>query len=531
MLKALATVSGLTLLSRVLGFVRQILITGVIGAGGNPVADAFWAAFRLPNMFRRLFAEGAFHAAFIPMFQSHVVKNHEEAKAFAEDVMAGLIFILTLLTALVEIFAPAFVYLIAAGFSTDPEKFSLTTLYTRIMFPYLAFMAGVGLLGGILNSFNRFIASAGAPLALNICLIIAILLFAKSDSEITGLAASWAVFIGGIVQLSLLFYGIKRQKFILRLKRPRLTPQIRRLLSLGAPGFISAGALQINLIIGTNIASREPGAISWLMNADALYQLPLAVIGIALGSVLLPSLSRHVKEGDDDAALVSLNNSTAIAAFLCFPAACAFITMGAPICDALYRGIAGDALAIFGVSGSAFTADDVAKTGAALMMFGFGLPAFVWQKILSPAFFAREDTRRPMNYAIITIIINTALSLTLFPHFGFLAIPIATSIAAWIQVFLLAFNLYRDNYFRPNQKLATHLFKTLIAVIGLGLFLWFSIQYRDYINDYTFNRDWIAIIAIAVAGFFLYVILSFITGIIRLRDLKQMLSRNSSSQT
>ena len=195
MFKSLATVSGMTMASRVLGFVRQILIAGVIGAGGNPVADAFWAAFRLPNMFRRLFAEGAFHAAFIPLFQGKLVgEGKAEAKAFAEEVLVGLIFVLTLLTALVELAAPAFVYLLASGFEDDPEKFALTTFYTRIMFPYLMMMSLVGLLSGILNSLGRFAASAGAPLALNVCLIAAILLYANADTEIAGEAAAWGVF-------------------------------------------------------------------------------------------------------------------------------------------------------------------------------------------------------------------------------------------------------------------------------------------------------------------------------------------------
>lgn len=341
LLKSLATVSGMTMVSRVLGFVRQILIAGVIGAGGNPVADAFWAAFRLPNMFRRLFAEGAFHAAFIPLFQGKLVGEEKAAaKEFAEEVLTALVFILTLLTALVEIAAPLFVYLIAAGFEDDPEKFSLTVFYTRIMFPYLLMMSLVGLLSGVLNSLGRFAASAAAPLALNVSLIVAIVVYANAETEVTGEAAAWAVFIAGVLQFVFLAYGAARQGFLLRLRIPRLSPGVKRLFLLGTPGFISAGAVQINLIIGTNIASREPGAVSWLMNADQLYQLPLAVIGIALAIVLLPMLSRRVKEGDEKGAARAINRSLEISALLCFPAAAAFIVMGAPICDALFRGVA-----------------------------------------------------------------------------------------------------------------------------------------------------------------------------------------------
>ena len=297
--KSLATVSGMTMLSRVLGFARQILMAGIIGAGGNPVADAFWAAFRLPNMFRRLFAEGAFHAAFIPMFQGRRADGGDsEAKAFAEEVLSGLIFILTLLTALVEIAAPAFVFLLASGFENDPEKFELTTLYSRIMFPYLMMMSLVGLYSGILNSVGRFAAAAAAPLALNIAMIAALLWYADAETHVSGQAVAWGVFAGGLIQLAMLMYGAHRQGYLLRLRMPRLSPSIKRLLALGAPGFISAGAVQFNLIVGTNIASQEPGAVSWLMNADQLYQLPLAVIGIALGVVLLPMLSARVKAAE-----------------------------------------------------------------------------------------------------------------------------------------------------------------------------------------------------------------------------------------
>ena len=525
--KSLATVSGMTMVSRVLGFARQILIAGVIGAGGNPVADAFWAAFRLPNMFRRLFAEGAFHAAFIPLFQGKQVgEGHDAAKKFAEEVLAGLVFVLTLLTALVEIAAPLFVYLIAAGFEDDPEKFSLTTLYTRIMFPYLMMMSLVGLLSGILNSLGRFAVSAGAPLALNICLITAILLYANADTEITGAAAAWGVFAGGVVQLGLLMFGAMRQGFSLRLRMPKLTPGVKRMVMLGAPGFISAGAIQINLIIGTNIASREPGAVSWLMNADQLYQLPLAVIGIALAIVLLPLLSKRVKEGDEKGAATAINRSLEISALLCFPAAAAFIVMGAPICDALFRGLAGDALSVVGVNGSAFTEHDVAMTGAALAIFGWGLPAFVWHKIFSPAFFAREDTRTPMNYALIAIGINTVLALALFPHFGFLSVAFATAVAAWVQVGLLALKLHRRHQFQPGGRLAARLLRIVFATLGLALFLRYSLGYTDQIAAYFWGRDWVAIVGLSVTGIVVYGLLAFLLGAARPSDYKTLTGKS-----
>ncbi len=532
LIKSLATVSAMTMASRVLGFVRQILIAGVIGAGGNPVADAFWAAFRLPNMFRRLFAEGAFHAAFIPLFQGKLVQDgSEEAKHFAVEVLSGLVFVLTLLTAIVEIAAPAFVYLIASGFESDAEKFALTTLYTRIMFPYLALMSMVGLASGILNSLGRFAASAGAPLALNVCLIIAIVVFADADTHVTGQAAAWGVFAGGVVQLFILFIGAARQGYLPRLRRPRMTPGVKRLLRLGAPGFISAGAIQINLIIGTNIASQEPGAVSWLMNADQLYQLPLAVIGIALGIVLLPSLSRRVKEGDEIGAARTLNRSVEVSALLCLPAAAAFIVMGAPICDALLRGVATDALGLFGGRSSAFTVEDVAKTGMALALFGWGLPAFIWHKVFSPAFFAREDTKTPMRYALIAIAVNTVVALALFPFFGFLAVAFSTSLAAWLQVSLLAVRLYRQGRFKPDDRLTGRFARIILASIGLAVFLHFSIQYTDNISEYLWNREWISVIAIAIAGLAVYGLLSLVLGAARPSDYKLLMTGGNGRQS
>lgn len=525
-LKSLATVSGMTMASRLLGFGRQILMAGVIGAGGNPVADAFWAAFRLPNMFRRLFAEGAFHAAFIPMFQGRRVEQGDAAaRAFAEEVLASLVLILTLFTAIVELAAPVFVYLIATGFEAEPEKFALATLYTRIMFPYLMLMSLVGLMSGMLNSLGRFAASAGAPLALNICLIIALLVAADKPTPVAGEALAWAVFAGGLVQAGIVYYGAKRQGFGLRLRLPKLTPSVKRLFILGAPGFISAGAIQINLIIGTNIASREPGAVSWLMNADQLYQLPLSVIGIALGVVLLPMLSERVKSGDEAGASRALNRSLELSALLGFPAAAAFLVMGQPICDALFRGLATDALSLFGARKSAFTAEDVQMTGWALAVFGAGLPAFLWHKIFSPAFFAREDTRTPMNYALISIFANTALALALFPIYGFLSVAAATVIAAWIQVILLAQRLHRNRQFRPDGAFLSRLGRILIASAGMALFVRWVLTMQDDLASFVFGRNWIVIVGLSAVGAVFYAVLAMALGAVNPSDYKALKNR------
>ncbi|MEZ5894237.1 MAG: murein biosynthesis integral membrane protein MurJ [Parvularculaceae bacterium] len=519
--KSLATVSGMTMASRVLGFVRQIFMAGIVGAGGNPVADAFWAAFRLPNMFRRLFAEGAFHAAFIPMFQGKRTQDGEAAaKEFAEEVLIGLIFILSILTALVEIFAPLAVTLLASGFENDPEKFALTTLYTRITFPYLMMMSLVGLYSGMLNSLGRFAASAAAPVLLNVVMIAALLMYAQSETHITGEAAAWSVTVGGIVQLALLLWGAWRQGYLLKLRWPKMTPGVKRLIALGTPGFISAGAIQINLIIGTNIASQEPGAVSWLMNADQLYQLPLSVIGIALGVVLLPMLSARVKAGDEKGAARALNRSLELSSLLALPAAAAFLVMGEQICDALFRGLAGDALSAFGIHRSAFTAEDVRQTGLALAIYGAGLPAFVWHKIFSPAFYAREDTKTPMNYALISIAANAVLSIALFPFLGFIAVAIATSVAAWLQVLLLAGKLYSLKLFAPGAKQIGRFARICAAVAGLAAFLAFAVRQAPGLADFVWGREWVVILGVSTAGLVLYGALALLLGAAHPSDYK-----------
>ena len=424
------------------------------------------------------------------------------------------------MTALVEIAAPAFVYLLASGFENDPEKFALTTLYTRIMFPYLMMMSLVGLYSGILNSLGRFAASAAAPIALNVFMIAALMLYADADTHISGEAVSWGVAAGGLAQFVMLLVGAWRRGYLLRLRLPRLTPAMKRLLALGAPGFISAGAVQINLIVGTNIASQEPGAVSWLMNADQLYQLPLSVIGIALGVVLLPMLSARVKSGDEKGAARALNRSLELAALLALPAAAAFIVMGEALCDALFRGLAGDALSLFGVARSAFNAEDVRQTGLALAVFGAGLPAFVWLKIFTPAFFAREDTRTPMHYALLSIAVNTVLSLALFPFFGFIAVAAATSAAAWLQVGLLARRLYSQHLFRPSAEFISRFLRILLAVAGLSAFLLAALTQTGTIAPFVWGREWVVILGLSAAGLVLYGVLVLALGAARPGDYK-----------
>jgi putative peptidoglycan lipid II flippase len=508
------------MLSRVFGFARQLILAGVIGASGTPVADAFWAAFRLPNMFRRLLAEGAFQAAFVPLFQRREAEGDiEEARRFAEDILAWLVVILIGLTAVIMVFTPAFIAVITSGFVDDPERFGLSILYGRIMFPYLACMSVVGLYGGMLNALGRFAAAAAAPLLLNFCLIGAVLWTARAEVEVTGLAASVAVLVAGLLQLGALAWAAARSKLLLRLRLPRFSKAARRMLTLGAPGFIAASALQVNAIVGTNIASRQDGAVSWLVYADQLYQLPLSIIGIALGVVLMPTIGRALKSGDELRARQTMEHGFLVATFFAFPAAAGLVTLGPFIAEALFQDMAGFATRLIGAGGSAFNDRDVAMTGAALTIFGIGVPAFVMQKVFAAAFFAREDTKTPMRFALLAITINAAVSLSLFPVIGFLSVPTGTILASWTETSLLALTLRRRGALSV-RRLIPRLLAMLVATVALGAGLYAVLTYRELLEGYLFDQSFLLLFAVAGLAVPIYALLAFGLGAIRVSDFR-----------
>lgn len=518
LLKSLFTVSGMTLVSRVSGFIRTILFAGVIGAG--PVADAFYTAFRLPNMFRRLVAEGAFQAAFVPLFAGRLeAEGRAEAKKFAEEVMAVLVVALTGLTALAEIATPLFVYVLASGFSGDPEKFDLAVAFTRITFPYLLFMSLVGLMSGVLNSFGRFFAAAAAPVLLNVFLISIVIIFAQR-TDVVGYGLSWGVFAAGFAQFAALYIACRWSGVALRLRLPKITPGVKRLIALGTPGFVAAGAIQINLIIGTNIASREAGAVSWLSYADLLYQLPLSVIGIAMGVVLLPDLSRRFRAGDAEGGRASLNRALEITTLLAAPAAAAFVSMPIFLADALFRDLPE---AILGAS--EFGAQDAAMTGRALAAFGAGLPAFVLVKILSPAFFAQEDTKTPMQFALFSIAINTVLAIGLFFWIGFLGVAVATSFAAWLNAGMLAARLHARGLFAPDARLTSRGARIIVAAILMGAALAAAVARAQHFASALGGREWLVMLIFVLGGAIVYGGLCLALGAARLSELRALARR------
>ncbi|MCH8001425.1 MAG: murein biosynthesis integral membrane protein MurJ [Proteobacteria bacterium] len=457
LLRSLATVGGYTGISRVLGFVRDILIAAAVGTG--PVADAFFVAFRLPNLFRRLFGEGAFNAAFVPLFARHLEEGGKAAaKIFAEQTLAVLLSALLLLSALAMAGMPWLMYALAPGFAAEPAKFDLAVQLSRITFPYLLFMSLVALLSGVLNSLYKFAAAAAAPILLNIFFIFALVVVLPLTGA-PGPVLAWTVAAAGIGQFLFLLAACHRAGMALRLPRPRLTAGVRRLLKLIGPGVLSAGVLQINLMIGTIIASLQAGAVSYLYYADRVYQLPLGLIGIGLGVVLLPHLTRSLRGGAEAEAMRTLNRGLELSMLLTLPAAVALVVVSWPIVIVLFeRG--------------AFDRASSEATALALMAFAAGLPAYVLVKVLQPAFFAREDTVTPFKMAAATVAANVALSLILFWPLGHVGIALATALAAWLNTVLLAVALRRRGFLTLDARLKGRLPRVALASLVMGLALW-----------------------------------------------------------
>jgi putative peptidoglycan lipid II flippase len=437
--RGFATVASITILSRVLGFVRDVLIAAVLGT--SSVADAFFVAFRVPNMFRRLFAEGAFDAAFIPLFAKRLhAEGPPAAQAFAGQALAGLTLVLVVFTVLAEIAMPWLMLLLAPGFASDAAKFDLAVMLARIALPYLVFMSLVALHSGVLNALGRFAIAALAPTLLNVVLIIVLLALVafRSGQTTAGIALAWAITASGVLQVIVVALAAARIGMRVPIERPHLTPDMRRLMTLSAPGVIAGGMAQLTMVISTIIATLQDRVVSWLYYADRIFQLPLGVIGVAIGVVLLPDLSHKLRSGDHDAVLASENRALEFALLLTMPAAIAlFIASGPIMCVLFERG--------------AFTAADTQATAAMLSALALGLPAYVMIKVLHPSYFAREDTKTPMIYAGVAMASTAILSFVLFLAVGFTGIAIASMLSGWINVGLLIATLKRRDGFKPDQ--------------------------------------------------------------------------------
>ena len=521
LLRNFATVGAATMASRVLGFVRDILLAATLGTG--IVAEAYVAAFRLPNLFRRLLAEGAFNSAFIPLFAKSLESDDpEEARAFARDVLAGLIMVLLLLTAVFEIGMSFFMFLQVPGFAEDTEKFELTVLLGRIMFPYIAFMSLLAMLGGVLNSLGRFAAAAFAPVMLNVVLIavlIGIALAGYGDSKMSGIILAVGVFIGGIAQLALVIIDLRQADFAIPLARPRWTPGIKRLIDLMIPGLIAGGITQLNIWIGTIIASFSVGAVSFLYYADRIYQLPLGIVGIAIGVVLLPDLSRKLRAGNGDDVLHTQNRALEFSLVLTLPAAVALVVIAEPIINVLFQR-------------GAFSAADTIETAPALAAFAVGLPAFVLIKVFSPGFFAREDTKTPMWFAGAGMAVNVAGSLALFPFYQHVGIAIATSLAGWVNAGLLGATLWRRGYFVADSLLIKRLPLALLASILMGAVIWLiGLWLVPWLADPSLILRAAALGILVAAGMGVFFALCHVTNVFDLKRAVGMILKRKAPTT
>ncbi|WP_033074632.1 murein biosynthesis integral membrane protein MurJ [Sphingopyxis sp. MWB1] len=520
LVKSVGTIGGLTLVSRVFGFARDMLLSRILGAGG--IADAWQLAFQLPNIFRRLFAEGAFAAAFVPLFNQRMTKegDHSEARAFAEAVMAVLIPILIVFSALFLLIMPWVMGLFASdALEADAATFDRAVLMARIAFPYLAFMSLATLFAAVLNSLSRFAAAAAAPILLNICLIAALLTGMvtgngdEASKAATGLYLAIAVSASGLFQLGWLYYWVRKAGFSPRLRRPRLTAEVREMGVLILPAVFGAGVYQISRFIDLFfIATLPDKSITYLAMADRLNQLPLGIIGIALGTAILPALSRFIAQEDRDGAFRLQSNAVELAMLLTVPAAVALFVAGPAITSAFYVG-------------GQYTRADGLATGAVVGGLVVGLPAYVLVKVLVPNFFARKDTRTPVVTAALSLILNIALNLLLIPRFGIVGLALAGSIAAWCNVALLYALLHRRGAFHLTTKVAGRIVRIGFAAAVMGACLWLVLPYGGDAFTGSIVERITALAALVATGAVTFFGCAFLFGVVNRDTLGQLRRR------
>ena len=496
--------SFFTLLSRVLGYLRDILIAIFLGA--SIFADAFFVAFRLPNTFRRLFAEGTFNAAFIPSYVSEKTKNQKRGKKFADESLSILILILFFIVLLVEIFTPYLVYLIAPGFLENTEKFNLAIEFTRITFPFLLFVSISSFFSGILNSNNKFAAAAAAPIILNVILILSLLAsyffglnFAKQ--------LSYGVTLAGIIQLIFLIFVTKKYYRPSIEFKTKLSSKVKFFFKKLLPSVLSSGVMQINILVGTIIASFEASAVSYLYYADRIYQINLAIAGIAVGTVSLPVLSKAFKQKNFLKISNIQSRSIELSLLLSIPASLGLIIASKEIVNAL-----------FGYG--SFTIENINMTASALKYFGYGIPAFALIKILSNFFFARNNTKTPFYISTLIVLLNILISISFFSKVGFIIIPIATSISAWVGVIAYVYLLNEKNFLLLKNYLPRNILKIIFSTVFMSFLLIFALDhYADYLD---YNYKYKSVYLLIIVGFVgsIYLVSCYLTGILKTKNFK-----------
>jgi len=521
MLRSSMLISSFTLVSRVMGFARDLALAYFMGASATIAADAYNAAFSFPNLFRRIFAEGAFASAFVPTYARSLEQDGEEiADVLAADAMATLAAATLAITVVAELLMPWLMrYLIAPGFAATPGKVHLAVVLTMITMPYLPCMAIYAHLSGVLNARNRFILSSAAPILLNLW-TLATVLPSKSPTQ-AAFYASAGVICAGVSQAGLLWWGVRKSGARVDVRLPRLTPEIRALIGRAVPGAIAASATQINIFISGILVSQQNGARSWLAVCDRLYQLPQALVGVAIGVALLPRLSRAVHAGDTAQARGAIDQAITVSMALTLPAAAALVAMPFFLIDGLYtRG--------------AFKVADALATGQALQQYGWGVPAFVLAQITNRAFFAQQDTRTPMQVALASIAVNIVLGVTLFYLVGVAGIAAATSAAWWFNVIVMSVILARRGIYAPSAAAWSHLARVLAASLALGLMLAAASHWRAvleapvaHVRFGPIHAKEMAVVVVAALAAPAYAALLFASGGVTLTDLRAALRRRS----
>lgn len=520
LVKKFMTVGGATLGSRFFGFARETLMAAALGTG--PMADAFYAAFRFPNLFRRLFAEGAFNAAFVPLFAKEIEGGGKEAaKRFSEEVFGVLFTVLLLITIVMELAMPLIVRtVIAPGFAAGTEKYEVTVKLAIVMFPYLMCMSLTAMLSGMLNSLHHYFAAAVAPIFLNVAMIGALFyaLYTGADPLATAWYLSWGVLVAGLLQMGVLYAGVRHAGMSIGFRRPRWTPNVKRLLVLALPAAVTGGITQINQLIGQMIASTKEGAIAALQYADRLYQLPLGVVGIAVGVVLLPELSRALRAGHLTEASNIQNRSLEFSLFLTLPAAAALWVLSDEIIRVVYEH-------------GAFNTGMTSTVAGILAIYGLGLPGFVMIKALNPGFFAREDTKTPMRFTMISVAVNCALAISLFPFFQERGIATAEVVSGWLTTTMLFVTLVRRGHFEIEKALISRLVRLLVAAGVMGGVLYAILPYAaPYLTSNSGIVEQVgAILALIVIAMIVYFGVAFAIGGASLGMIRRNMKRRAAA--
>lgn len=508
-----------TLGSRMLGFVRDLALNARFG-GQGPLMDCWATAQMLPNLFRRLFAEGAFAQGFVPVFAAaRATDGQEAAERMASQALAFILVVVTLVAIGIEVAMPWIMPFLLSAYVSDPETLDTARLMAQLAMPYLVFMTLASLLSGVLNTMGRFALTAAAPILLNVCTIAP--LFLISDPRSAAQATAAAVSVSGVLQCALLWWGVRKLGVSLRAGLPRLTAGVRRMLGLAIPGAIAGGALQVSSLVTQALSGSDPGARSVLYNSDRLYQLPLGLIGVAVGLALVPRLSRNFAENDQAAAARTMDDGIGLSMAFTLPAAVALLVMPYFIIDAT-------------VTRGAFGSADAARTAEVLRQFAWGVPAFVLAKVLTPPFFARQKSRRPMQFSLVSVAITILVGASLWyglPRFnldGAIGLGAATSLAGWVNVALLSAALAQEGAYRMGRAVWLRLLRLSLASAVMGVFAGLCAWQYPLLSELFWRKE-AAVVVVMAIGVVIYAAAALGLGAFTVAELRGALRREKGA--